>query len=748
MDKENVIKKIKEILQWNGPSKLERFIYENNFTSINLSNFNEILIYAIKINASIEVIQFILNKQYNKSLNLNFFNNKNETPLLLAISENNFEIANLLIKNKADINYMAKNYEIVDVLFKENQLNTRNLKFILNNGLNEKNITLNLIEKLIVLKKNEFLEIIFVHYNKYNIFFVNSFLNFYKNKTTLSDKELLRLMPKERNKLEVKEEMYKTAYSSKNWKVFRILFENDKSNDTVYLNRILKYDLLECAIKSNNYNFVKKVLRYIMNLTKPLDLTDHHTTSLMTQNNNNNNNNDNNYNNITPKLCHTIFCHGINKITNKEIYPFLEAVKQNNIEIVELLIEFANTYGIIININDRDEWWGNYPLLEAIKQNNVIMVKLLVDYDRKIWTKEIKRKIELKNSPLLEGIKHNNIDIVKLLFDYANYHNIIININESNALGQYPLLKVIQYNNLSMIKLLLDYADTHSISIDLDDLFLTAVKQNNVETVNTLMDYANNHNIDVNINNKDEWENSSLLNAIDRDNIEMVKLILNYSKNHEIPLKLNDNNNNGHYSLMEAIYKNNIDVIELLVNYSNDQNIMLDLNKKTAHKNYPLMQAFKQNNRRIIDVLMNYAEFHNVVLNINDQCYDENMECKNYPLLEAIKQNNIDLIKLLIDYADKHQIMVNLNEKTELKSSPLLEAIDCNNMNIIKLLLDYAYIHKINLEINKYQWGHLLNPFFRAKINGNIAIIKLLKNYATDSNIFGINIDDENIINL
>jgi len=744
MDNENVIRKIKEIIQWNGSSKLERFIYENNFTSINLSNFNEILIYAIKVNASVEIIQFILNKQHNKNLNLNFFNNKNETPLLLAISENNFEIANLLIKNKADINYMVKNYEIVDVLFKENQLNTRNLKFILNNGLNEKNITLNLIEKLIVLKKNDFLEIIFVHYNKYNFFFVNTFLNFYKNKTTLSDQELLRLMPKEKNKLEVKEDMYKTAYSSKNWKAFRILFENDGSNDAVYLNRILKYNLLECAIKSNNYNFVKKVLRYVMNLTKPLDLTNHHTTPSMTLYSNNNNNN----NSITPNLCFTIFCHGINKITNMEIYPFLEAVKQNNIEIVELLINFANTYGIIININDRDEWWGNYPLLEAIKQNNVSMVKLLIDYDRKIWAKEIKRKIDLKNCPLLEGIKHNNIDIVKLLFDYANYHNIIININECNALGQYPLLKAIQFNNLSMIELLLDYADTHSINIKLDDLFLTAVKQNNVETVNILMAYANNHNIGININVKDEWENSSLLNAIERDNIEMVKLILNYSKNHEIPLKLNDSNNNGHYPLMEAICKSNLDVIELLINYANNQNIMLDINKKAAHKNYPLMQAFKQNDQKIINVLMNYAEFHNMVLNINHKCYDESMECKNCPLLEAIQQSNIDLIKLLIDYADKHHIMVNFNEKTELKSSPLLEAIDHNNINIVKLFLDYACVHKINLEINKYPWGHLLNPLFRAKTNGNIAIVKLLKNHANNSNMIEVNTDDKNIINL
>jgi ankyrin repeat protein len=740
MNYENLVKALKENIKYNERKKLEKFCKDNNIKSEVFNNFNEILIYTIKSNAPLENIQFLLNERHDK--NLNFFNNKNETPLLLAISENNFEIADLLIKNDADINYMAKNYETIEYLFKNRLLNIRNLRYVLNNGYNEKNITNNLIEKLIVTKNNEFLEMIFVHYNKFNnSFLIDRFLILYKNRIPLSSQELENILPKKSNKLIVTEAMYKMAYSCKNWEVFRILFENDGSEDITKMNRIIKYNLLEGSIKSNNYNFVKKVLRYVINFVDSIEISNDNMISQ--QKNGNSYHTNNNIKNAST-IVRTIFCHGNNEMTNLENYPFLEAIKQNNIEIVKLLMDFAHQYDIIININDRDEWWGNYPLLEAIKQNNIEIVKLLVDYDAKMLSK-LKIKVELKNYPLLEAIKYNNLDILQQLFRYASLHEIKLNIHESNALGHYPLQLAIQHNNEAMVKLLLEYADDHDSTINLDELILLAVEQNSVEMINQLMDYANDHDITIDINNKNKegWENYSLLEATNKNNIDMVKLLMNYAKNHDILLKINEQSSQGEFALLNAIQHNNIEVVKLLLAYANDHRILVDINKKNHQGNYALLQSIKQNNKDLLQLLIDYSHLHSVVLNINDKYYDHHDECEYFPVLEAIKQNNIEIVKLLIEYSEERSIVLNMNEKTGLRHSPLLEAIDQSNTDMVQLILEYVKKHTIPLNINQYPWGNLLNPFYRATNKNNEKIINLLMNYVQSTNT---DIDSEKTI--
>jgi len=706
----NTVFTVKEIIQFNDTELLQNFFKENHVDSRTYNNFNDILIFSIKANVSVGNIQFIINQRHDKTLN--FFNNKNETPLLVAVAENRFDVADILISHDADINYMANNYETIDFLYKNNQLNTKNLKYILNHGLNEKNITSSFIEKLIITKKNEFLETLFVYYNKFNNFFVDRFLLLYKNKTPLSKKELEWMVPKEKNKLIVNEEMYKIANNSKNWEAFRILFENDGSEDGIRWNRIIQYNVLENAIKFNDPKFVKKVLRYAVNLSERKNLSHE--------------------NMINP--CRAIFCHNMNEKTNQETYPFLEAIKQNNLEIVKLLVDYANAYDIIININERDYWWGNYPLLEAIKQNNIEIVDLLVSYDYQKMN-EINKKIELKNYPMLEAIKYKNIEIVKRLIDYAEHHNIIININEKNALRHNPIQNAIQHNNIPIVQLLLDYTSNHDIMINLEELFKASVKQNSIEMVNVFMDYANEHNLKININDLDEWDNSSLMEAISRNNLNMVKLLMTYAKNHEILININERNSFGSFPLFEATSNNNDEIVETLINYANDHKIIIDLNKKDHQKNYSLMKAIKLNNQYILKLIIDYANRHNILLSINDKYHDEETGKENYPLLETVNQNNIDLAKLLIAYANDHKIELMLKDKTELYSNSLIQAIEQNNVNMIKLLLDYSYEHNINLYIEKYPWGSPYNPYYKAIPKNNINIVELLTDYIQKNNI-------------
>eukprot|EP00833_Pecoramyces_ruminatium_P018584 jgi/Orpsp1_1/1192616/evm.model.d7180000094637.1 len=99
-----------------------------------------------------------------------------------------------------------------------------------------------------------------------------------------------------------------------------------------------------------------------------------------------------------------------------------------------------NSNNGIININEKNKN-GNFPFLFAITKNNIEMVKLIIDYANKNnIILEINEKDKNRNYPFLEAIKNNNIEMVQTIINYANEKSIILEINDKNMYGNYPFL--------------------------------------------------------------------------------------------------------------------------------------------------------------------------------------------------------------------------------------------------------------------------------------------------------------------
>ncbi len=60
-------------------------------------------------------------------------------------------------------------------------------------------------------------------------------------------------------------------------------------------------------------------------------------------------------------------------------YPLLWAINKNNIEMVQLLMKYANQHQIILKLNEK-KINGNYPILNAISNKNIEIVQLLIEY--------------------------------------------------------------------------------------------------------------------------------------------------------------------------------------------------------------------------------------------------------------------------------------------------------------------------------------------------------------------------------
>jgi len=68
----------------------------------------------------------------------------------------------------------------------------------------------------------------------------------------------------------------------------------------------------------------------------------------------------------------------LNEKDNKSKYPFLIAFN-NNIEMTQLLIDYANKKNIALELTDYNNDYGFYSLLFAIEKDNIEVVKFLMN---------------------------------------------------------------------------------------------------------------------------------------------------------------------------------------------------------------------------------------------------------------------------------------------------------------------------------------------------------------------------------
>ena len=254
---------IKKFICKDDISELENFINENNidFTEIDLSYKVDIVIYAIENETPIDHIQYLLQKISLDKLDYfildNNFNKK--TPLFSAIGKNNYQLANLLLTQyNSDIN--CDKGSIFNIFSKQNLLNNKNLKFILNHGYNIQYINNSLIKNLLN-TNNDFVEIIHRFYIFDNTFIL-SMLNRYKKEEPISRQQLKEILSNEKNKIIVSNDLYQLAIEKENYQAVKIFFEYDGSSDAILSDKIKRYQLLEVAVILNDIDFVKLILSY------------------------------------------------------------------------------------------------------------------------------------------------------------------------------------------------------------------------------------------------------------------------------------------------------------------------------------------------------------------------------------------------------------------------------------------------------------------------------------------------------
>jgi len=711
---------ILNIIKNNNIYLLRKYINDNNVNMKELNEHNfDILIYAIEKNASIEIIKFIMNQcqyeSYNYIINEN---NKDKVPLYSAIARNKFKIADLLIKNNADINFFNPN--IIVYLYNIYFLNPMNLKYILNNGFNKKCIDYDLIFELIERKKDELLEIIFKHYI-FNNNFILYLLRVYNNKEPFSDKQLEKLITIERSKISVNESMYEKAIEKGNYNSIRVLFNNDSSEHDVIFCRINEYDLLEKAVKINDYNFVKNVLRY-----EPFNFKSINSKEILLEVNRNNNMEimkmlvnsalEDHSKKQNPFTGHKYDKHFLNLILNMMI-------KIKNLKFIKYFVE-SDEYKFDIDLNSKDTN-DEYPIITAFYSDDLEIFDYIMEHggdcnakncngntivslaiDKSDGNEYIKRMLKHNVHPikeefingsdsLMKAINNNNINIVILLVRYGIQHHIDMNVIDRN--GNTPLTLSYRLNYHNIFKFLIKYLDINQIDFNGNSVLYYVILKEDVETMRSLIS----NGADVNFKNKFGKSNMDLIIS---EGYTFLNTVLNYSYS----IQLNIPNSQGEIPLITVI-KSNIytdeekeDMIEKLIRRGSNVNF-IDNTGNTA-----LVYAIQKKSLSLVNILIK-----------NDANINYLIPSKNLTILMyAIELKELNIIQRLIEYGidinykntDGYTAFEKASEKDKIEIFEYLVKYDINNftseminsmiskerLDLIKILLDHNF--DINLK--------------------------------------------------
>ncbi|KAL6625850.1 ankyrin repeat-containing domain protein [Neocallimastix sp. 'constans'] len=621
MDMETKRDRIKEILKRNDVKILENYLYDNNISlkDINSDTF-DVLDYSIKLNSSVEVIKYIINKCQYKPYNYYSTenNNSNKIPLFSAISLNNFKVADLLLDNRAN------------------------------------------------------------------------FKKFYRNREPLTDKQLRQILSKEKNKILVNESMYKKASDKDNVEAIKIIFDHDGSDQDIIFCRINKYDLLEKAVKSNNYTFVRNILGYkafafknifserilveanrngnmdIMKLLiiASLKCLNRETIKGIKKETSHENDNANEVTDSTATLTSVPQSYDpryLNVIINI-------AIKLKNIKLVEYLVE-DEEFKSSVNLNEKD-MNGEYPIIISIYSGNTEIFEYLLNHGADCNTKDS------NGNPLLFLAINNNPLLVRYLLKKPN-----ININEKDANGNYPLINAISQNDLDNVILLVKYAKDYGVDMNIYDMngntpLTLSYKQGHFEIFRFLVKY-----LDI-INEKDASGNSIIYYSINEGDVATTKYLISNG------IDVNFKDKFGNSTLHISIYKKNREIISALLQ---NKNIILNTINKRGES--PLITIIKINdysckdNEDIIKELIKRGSSVNFVDNAG-----------NSPLVYAIQKRTLPIVKLLI----KKGANVNFIIKKR-SQSILMYAIELGEIELVKHLVksgaDIDYINEKGISI-------------------------------------------------
>jgi ankyrin repeat protein len=302
----------------------------------------------------------------------------------------------------------------------------------------------------------------------------------------------------------------------------------------------------------------------------------------------------------------------------------LKACEDNKLEDVKSVLNESRDNSDTLNLNHIKNKDGEYPLMLAAFNDNISIAKLLIDYANEFnLVLDLNEKDRSGSYALLYATVWNNMEMVQLFIDYAKAHQLTLvfkesDNKESSKIDQAILNLIKEYEKEGIITSKSDDDDHHHIPKPEK----TSVTQ--VKTTNSKF--------------KANSEEMKLLKACENDKFDVVQSIISNSLEEKSVLALNEiKDKDGSYPLLSAAFNDNKDMVNLLIGYAEENNYILNLDDRDEKGSYPLLYATVWNNEEIIKSIGNYARSHKLVMEFAEKD-NEDISKANPEIIKLLHQ--------------------------------------------------------------------------------------------------------------
>jgi len=690
----NYVEKIKNFIIQDNLAELKSFAICNDLknSQINSDEF-DILNCAIENNTTIDIIKFILT-QYK---NLNYEVNDAEIPLYIALEQHRYDIANLLLKQGANINLSTWNGDNILIHFLKNKkLNQSNLKYILKHGVDinfEDERNKRFLDYIIEKQNIPFLKIVLKHYIYNNSFILNMIL-MNKKHEALNEEDFKSIIFQEKKQVVITKSMYIQTIKLNNLELLKQLIENDC--DKRIIDIINKYHLLLVAAEISHWDIVIYLIEKLK--IKINERNGLRKTPLMFACEQGNR-----------KIVEYLVSNGalVNDKDTNGLTPLIYASKNGRIEVVNYLIDS----GALLDDQDRH---GLTALMYAAKFGHCDIISYLLERGANIHT--------LSNngsSALIYSAMNNQKETTTLLLNNG------LNINEKNSGGWTVLMHASKAGNIDIVRYLVENGAYINEQNTFSKTALMYASQNgHEEIVQFLLDHhaMDYHNHDGSVSMMVAAQNGhrEVVECLLKDRIRKGERRLekerekysNHDKDNREPIEENGVESKHDEKTVKSGYRKIVKIyqkVRLSTPFKGKRNPKNDFQKQGKSKSLssisssvPLtshLEQYEANLRETLEkemIMVLMTATQNKRLNVVDYIINKscvNMEQKERLMKMAFLRATEVNGKEIIDYFVGKRI--NIDVQDELGLTPLMIACSFGYKDLVHYLID----HGANLNI-------------------------------------------------
>lgn len=349
-----------------------------------------------------------------------------------------------------------------------------------------------------------------------------------------------------------------------------------------------------------------------------------------------------------------LFSKGAQIYTKSSKETLNHAIRFKHDEIADFLI--TNVYDIE---NEKSELLVDASVNGCLKTALTLIkcgadVNYKISFDTRLFRGLVNRHI----TALLKALENRHKEIAELLISLG------ANVNDMNRDGNTPLFYATGTDFLDIAKMLIDKgADINASIIN------EAIKNHNLELIRILIERG------ADINSYWIERNPPLCAAAEFGSLEIVEYLINKGAN------VNIESGNGGFPLHIALKNGNVDIAKTLIRAGADVN-----QTKNGDDHSPLMIASNKGFKEIVELLIEkganvtYRHKRGVCGELRDNKMST-IYWEETALTEAVLGGNIEIVKLLIEKGSV------LNILTSWERTPLKCARDMGYKEIAKLLI-------------------------------------------------------------